>query len=402
MNETLEHTSHEPCLPPELWDRVIDYLHDDKRVLKRTSLVCKAWRPSSQFHLFHDICYYSPEQWFHDIPPILQFVTTAPHLAAYVRDFTFRSGTCIVWELRDLLDTMPGLKKVCMESATPLGPLPPRSRATPISELEFQDCKLPLRSFLNILSLFTSIDHLALSYTLLFRERDPSEPRASVHTLSSLPAIRTISAVDISIEHLHDVVERTPVGNLDTLVVTSCIQTWGEVNLFRELLAALRPTLRRLDLSPHMIDGKPLEMMVRRRNWKPEQMWKRMDLEQCVSLETLNLFRYQARSDIGVVLQMYLAACKFAPPSLRTLYIRMQKLPKEPYSPPPGYDADGFWDDLDRTLLRARSDLAVTLELCDTAPNVEQFKAFVARHLPGAVDRGRLRLTEKILIGSSE
>ncbi|EKM54060.1 uncharacterized protein PHACADRAFT_60584, partial [Phanerochaete carnosa HHB-10118-sp] len=38
--------------PPELFDSVIDHLHDDKAALHKCSLVCKDWVPSSTFHLF--------------------------------------------------------------------------------------------------------------------------------------------------------------------------------------------------------------------------------------------------------------------------------------------------------------------------------------------------------------
>ena len=41
-----------PVFPPELFDSVIDHLHDDKATLRECSLVCKDWVPSSTFHLF--------------------------------------------------------------------------------------------------------------------------------------------------------------------------------------------------------------------------------------------------------------------------------------------------------------------------------------------------------------
>ncbi|EMD30984.1 hypothetical protein CERSUDRAFT_60622, partial [Gelatoporia subvermispora B] len=41
-----------PTFPPELTDRVIDYLHDDNTALGNCGLVCRAWLPSSRMHLF--------------------------------------------------------------------------------------------------------------------------------------------------------------------------------------------------------------------------------------------------------------------------------------------------------------------------------------------------------------
>ncbi|EKM51345.1 uncharacterized protein PHACADRAFT_263407 [Phanerochaete carnosa HHB-10118-sp] len=40
-----------PTLPQELWDMVIDYLHDDRITLLTCSIVCRSWLPSSLLHL---------------------------------------------------------------------------------------------------------------------------------------------------------------------------------------------------------------------------------------------------------------------------------------------------------------------------------------------------------------
>lgn len=42
-------------LPPELCDMIIDHLHSDRPALKACSLVCKAWLPSSLYHLLSAI-----------------------------------------------------------------------------------------------------------------------------------------------------------------------------------------------------------------------------------------------------------------------------------------------------------------------------------------------------------
>ncbi|RDB18178.1 hypothetical protein Hypma_000542 [Hypsizygus marmoreus] len=44
-----------PSLPQELAEVTIDHLWDDRRALQACSLVCKAWLPSSWFHLFHEL-----------------------------------------------------------------------------------------------------------------------------------------------------------------------------------------------------------------------------------------------------------------------------------------------------------------------------------------------------------
>jgi hypothetical protein len=42
-------------IPPELTDRVIDFLHNDWESLKSCCLTCKAWLPASRYHLWHRV-----------------------------------------------------------------------------------------------------------------------------------------------------------------------------------------------------------------------------------------------------------------------------------------------------------------------------------------------------------
>ncbi|TFK82071.1 hypothetical protein K466DRAFT_590807 [Polyporus arcularius HHB13444] len=44
-----------PILPPEIWDCVLDHLHDDKPSLRQCSLSARDWRPRAQHHLFRSI-----------------------------------------------------------------------------------------------------------------------------------------------------------------------------------------------------------------------------------------------------------------------------------------------------------------------------------------------------------
>src|ERR1700722_987152 len=38
-------------IPNEIQDRILDFLHDSKPALKACALVCKAWLPTSRYHL---------------------------------------------------------------------------------------------------------------------------------------------------------------------------------------------------------------------------------------------------------------------------------------------------------------------------------------------------------------
>ncbi|KAJ7343721.1 hypothetical protein DFH08DRAFT_701948, partial [Mycena albidolilacea] len=42
-------------LPPELTDRIIDFLWDHQLDLRACSLVCSQWLPASRFHIFESI-----------------------------------------------------------------------------------------------------------------------------------------------------------------------------------------------------------------------------------------------------------------------------------------------------------------------------------------------------------
>ncbi|KAJ6585693.1 hypothetical protein B0H19DRAFT_854687, partial [Mycena capillaripes] len=42
-------------MPPELTDRIIDFLWDSQLDLRACSMVCRQWLPSSRHHLFESI-----------------------------------------------------------------------------------------------------------------------------------------------------------------------------------------------------------------------------------------------------------------------------------------------------------------------------------------------------------
>ena len=46
--------------PQELFDNIIDHFYDDMETLKRCSLVCKSWLPSTSLHLLHAARWPSP------------------------------------------------------------------------------------------------------------------------------------------------------------------------------------------------------------------------------------------------------------------------------------------------------------------------------------------------------
>ncbi|OCH88952.1 hypothetical protein OBBRIDRAFT_733502 [Obba rivulosa] len=50
------------ALPPELTDKILDYLHDDIASLKACSLACRVWLPSCRYHKFSYIHLSGPKK----------------------------------------------------------------------------------------------------------------------------------------------------------------------------------------------------------------------------------------------------------------------------------------------------------------------------------------------------
>ena len=78
-----------PGIPPELSDRVIDFLHDDWRSLKACSLTCKAWLPASRFHLWNRVVLRCSS----DGTDYAEFLKASPVLTSCIVDLTVEFPT---------------------------------------------------------------------------------------------------------------------------------------------------------------------------------------------------------------------------------------------------------------------------------------------------------------------
>lgn len=94
-----------PSLPAELHDHIIDFLFDDKPTLSSCALVCRGWRVTSQYHLFHTIRVKHPK-------PLESFTdflgSSPPHIVTAVRDLTLcgaGSGKDITYDAQMLVTT---------------------------------------------------------------------------------------------------------------------------------------------------------------------------------------------------------------------------------------------------------------------------------------------------------
>lgn len=70
---------------PELYDRILDNLHDSREDLSVCSIVCKSWLPTCRFHLFAEVIY-SPE--------FARFLDSSTHvlnsIAPYIKQITVK------------------------------------------------------------------------------------------------------------------------------------------------------------------------------------------------------------------------------------------------------------------------------------------------------------------------
>ncbi|GJE98084.1 F-box protein [Phanerochaete sordida] len=113
-----------PSLPAELHDHIIDFLFDDKPTLSSCSHVCRSWRVTSQYHLFHTLRVKHPVP----LETFTDFLGSAPpHIAAAVRDLALSgagTGKDITYDAQMLVTThsvaacmaqLPGLRALSLE-----------------------------------------------------------------------------------------------------------------------------------------------------------------------------------------------------------------------------------------------------------------------------------------------
>ncbi|KDQ58440.1 hypothetical protein JAAARDRAFT_34238 [Jaapia argillacea MUCL 33604] len=66
-------------LPREIFDQVIDHLHNDRSALISCSLTCRSWTPSSQLHIFGTVALETTLA-----QPLSGLLERSPHLALYI------------------------------------------------------------------------------------------------------------------------------------------------------------------------------------------------------------------------------------------------------------------------------------------------------------------------------
>jgi len=96
MTSTFSETGHaQRELPPELTDRIIDFLHNEPGALATCSLVARSWTPASRYHRFSSVRLISNEDW----ERFDRLIEISPSMIHYVRGATMdvTSGSSARW-----------------------------------------------------------------------------------------------------------------------------------------------------------------------------------------------------------------------------------------------------------------------------------------------------------------
>ena len=82
----------------ELYDYIIDFLHDDHSALRTCSLVCRSWLPASRSHLFYHLAldYGDPRR-------IFAAICSSPHIASYVNTLSVQDSYRQGWIHGDII-----------------------------------------------------------------------------------------------------------------------------------------------------------------------------------------------------------------------------------------------------------------------------------------------------------
>ncbi|KIJ40918.1 hypothetical protein M422DRAFT_780573 [Sphaerobolus stellatus SS14] len=102
-----------PTFPPELFDAIVDFLHDDIPSLCKCGLVCWQWNEVSRFHLFSAVSLGA-----HNVDRALQVIcadgsTIPPHIRTL--DITDHSRVDLANTVFDILPDLPALRTLWLQ-----------------------------------------------------------------------------------------------------------------------------------------------------------------------------------------------------------------------------------------------------------------------------------------------
>lgn len=248
-------------IPIELSDYILDFLHEDRKALKKCSLICRSWYPSARYHLYSRIYLPSPTA----CRLLHQLFESSSYLGQFTRYLNLskamsptsdkdsedtNSKLAVLWPpLFAALPHVEELELSFLEIDTPFHTalLPNFPRLT---TLTLQYCRFPsFGHFAAALLSFPSLRQCTLR-GISWESTQPAFAGAVPAERGSVPQISITSLtlgrdIDLQVlvewllqEHLCDALE----------AVVACCAFAQDAVILGELLRAAAPTLRHVDL----------------------------------------------------------------------------------------------------------------------------------------------------------
>ncbi|OCH95094.1 hypothetical protein OBBRIDRAFT_788559 [Obba rivulosa] len=186
-------------LPPEVTDRIIDYLWADRASLRSCALTCRAWLPASRYHLFHTLRIWSREAFdslTHKscIPATAELFRFVQHLS--IRE---RSGPAFAHLVPPLLvSNLPKVTSMDIHKFSPEAIAPEPSfytvlgRFSQVTTLELHEVSFgPIHDTSMFLCSFPSLTHLTLHKCVI--------RRGPFIIAQQAPPVRTLSLTSLAI-----------------------------------------------------------------------------------------------------------------------------------------------------------------------------------------------------------
>ncbi|KAH9936914.1 hypothetical protein B0H21DRAFT_59879 [Amylocystis lapponica] len=239
-----------PQLPPEIQDRIIDFLHGDPTTLRSCALTCRAWVPSSRYHLFNvlEISEFGRVPLYSAFASILH---TSPHLGKYVQALTLN----VTWEDQDHISNSLSFIARRLGNVRMLTLNGSRNSPHTVNYTTYSQFRSVTNLRLNVTfsccddvaSLFRALPGVEeLRVQSINIEGNPSADQVS-ELLSSLPALRRLW-VDGFFEHLTMAkLFLKPLPALEGFAMT--LFSSGHVTTLAHILPVLARTLKNLTIN---------------------------------------------------------------------------------------------------------------------------------------------------------
>ncbi|KZT00844.1 uncharacterized protein LAESUDRAFT_764239 [Laetiporus sulphureus 93-53] len=237
-----------PAVPPELWDRITDHLHDDRPSLTAASLISRACLPASRLHRFHSLIL-TRESYL----SFSALLFASPALGFAVRDLCLVSHSNVsrAWSDDDALDTffaaLPcvgalALVQMRMEDAL--------YRATVqnlegLKSLEIDACAFAsYRDLVELVASFPQLRSLAAAFDKSQPQplpllQPPSPPK-------KLRALRFTGPLTGMLKALFSWLRTAEDVHIESLVY--CVKSDDPLDLLQDMLEQLGPSLKYLEL----------------------------------------------------------------------------------------------------------------------------------------------------------